>query len=240
VSPFHLQRTFRDRVGLTPRAWQAARRVERLKQRLQAGDTVGRAGFAAGFGSARGAYEGAAPALGMTPGRYRRGGRGLEIRYTLLATSLGRVLVGATASGVCAVLLGDDDTGLLAALRADFPQASVARDDAALREWAAPVVACVEGRSPGRALPLELHGTAFQLTVWHALQRIPPGETRSYAEVAAAIGRPGAARAVARACASNRTAVVVPCHRVVPAAGGAGGYRWGEERKRALLEREGS
>jgi AraC family transcriptional regulator of adaptative response/methylated-DNA-[protein]-cysteine methyltransferase len=238
VSAFHLQRTFRDRVGLSPRAYQDARRLERLKGRLQRGDTVGRVTFEAGFGSARGAYAGAAAGLGMTPGAYRRGGRGLEVRYTVLAAPLGRVLVGATSRGVCAVALGDDDAGLEAELLREFPAAALVRDDAALREWVAPIVAYLETGHPGLALPVELHGTAFQLRVWNALREIPAGETRSYGEVAAAIGRPGAARAVARACAGNRTALVVPCHRVVPAAGGVGGYRWGEERKRALLERE--
>ncbi len=238
VSPFHLQRTFRERVGVTPRAYQAARRVERLKGRLRAGDTVGRAGFEAGFGSARGAHAHTSAALGMTPGRYRRGGHGLAIRFGIVDSTLGRVLIAGTATGVCAVLLGDDDAGLEAQLRSEFPRADLARADEAIREWATPVVARVEGVRPGLALPLELHGTAFQLAVWNALQRIPPGETRTYAQVAAAVGHPGAARAVARACASNRTAVVVPCHRVVPAAGGVGGYRWGEERKRELLRRE--
>ncbi len=238
VSPFHLQRTFRERVGVTPRAYQAARRVERLKGRLRAGDTVGRAGFEAGFGSARGAHAHTSAALGMTPGRYRRGGQGLEIRFGVVDSALGQVLVGATRAGVCAVLLGDEEGELERQLRADFPRAAIARDDDAIREWAAPVVARVEGAHPGLALPLDLHGTAFQLAVWHALQRIPPGETRTYAEVAAAIGRPRATRAVARACAGNHTAVVVPCHRVVPASGGAGGYRWGEARKRELLRRE--
>jgi len=238
VSPFHLQRTFRERVGVTPRAYQDARRVERLKGRLRAGDTVGRAGFEAGYGSARGAHEHAAAALGMTPGRYRRGGSGMRVRYTIVDSALARVLVAATDAGVCAVALGGDDAALAAELRADFPRATLARDDQALRPWADPVIACVEGTSPGLALPLALHGTAFQLAVWEALRRIPPGQTRSYAQVAAAIGRPTAARAVARACASNRAAVVVPCHRVVPAAGGTGGYRWGEQRKAELLKRE--
>ncbi len=238
VSPFHLQRTFRERVGVTPRAYQAARRVERLKGRLRAGDSVGRAGFEAGFGSARGAHERSTAALGMTPGRYRRGAAGVRIRYTIVDSALGRVLVAATEAGVCAVALGEDDALLEAELRADFPRADLARADDALRAWAAPVVARVESARPGLALPLDLHGTAFQLAVWDALQRIPPGQPRTDAQVAAAIGRPGAARAVARACASNRTAVVVPCHRVVPAAGGAGGYRWGNQRKQELLRRE--
>ncbi len=238
VSPFHLQRTFRERVGVTPRAYQAARRVERLKGRLRAGETVGRAGFEAGFGSARGAHERSSAALGMTPGRYRRGAGGLRIRFTIVDCALGRLLVAATDAGVCAVALGDDDAALEAGLRADFPRAALARDDEALRPWVAPIVSRVESARPGLALPLDLHGTAFQLAVWDALQRIPPGETRTYAQVAAAIGRPGAARAVARACASNPAAVLVPCHRVVPAAGGAGGYRWGSERKEELLRRE--
>lgn len=237
VSPWHLQRTFRERVGVSPRAYQAARKLERLKGRLAGGETVSRATFEAGYGSARGAYQ-AAAAAGVTPGAYRRGGAGLTIRYTTMPSPLGRLLVGATARGVCAVALADGDAALEAALRSDFPAAEVVRDDEALRDWAGSVVAWLEGNHPGLALPIELHGTAFQLRVWEALRRIPAGETRSYAEVARAIGRPRAVRAVARACATNRAAVVVPCHRVVPSAGGTGGYRWGEDRKRRLLEQE--
>lgn len=238
LSPFHLQRTFKQRIGLSPRAYQNAKRLERFKARLQVGDIVSKATYEAGFGSSRGAYEQAGAGLGMTPGAYRRGGSGLRIRFTTVRSGLGRVLVGATERGVCAVALGGDESGLEAELRREFPNALIERDDSAVREWVDPIVRHLEGAHPGLAVPLDLQGTAFQLRVWKALQEIPPGETRSYGEVAAAIGRPSAARAVARACASNRAALVVPCHRVVREGGALGGYRWGSDRKRRLLERE--
>lgn len=241
MSPFHLQRSFKRLLGVTPREYVRARRAERLKQRLRAGDTVSRATFEAGYGSGSRVYERADEELGMTPASYRRGGAGETIRYAVIGTSLGRLLVAATARGVCAVAFGESDAELEAELRREFPRAVLEHAPDELGPWVAAVVALVEGEVARVDVPLDLRATAFQQRVWKALREIPPGETRTYGEVAKAIGEPRAARAVARACASNRVAVVVPCHRVVPSAAGAGvgGYRWGVERKRKLLEREG-
>jgi AraC family transcriptional regulator of adaptative response/methylated-DNA-[protein]-cysteine methyltransferase len=239
MSPFHLQRTFRRALGVSPRAYQDARRLSRFKQEVRAGVTVGEATYAAGYGSARGLYESARGGLGMTPATYRRGGRGEHIRFATAGTAAGQLLVAASERGVCAVNLGEDAAACERALRAEFPTAEVTRDEAGLAGWVEAVARQVAG-SPAPDLPLDLRGTAFQLKVWRALRDIPPGETRSYGQVAAAVGDAAAARAVARACATNRVALVVPCHRVVPAAGGAGGYRWGAARKQVLLEAEAS
>lgn len=237
-SPYHLQRAFQRAVGLSPRAYRDARRLERFKAHLRDGDTVGEATYQAGFGSSRGLYEGARQGLGMTPGVYRQGGRGLRIRYGTVRTSLGRLLVGATHRGVCAVALGDDERSLEAELAREFPAAACERDDPGVRGWVEEIVRRLEGEAPRLAVPVDLRGTDFQRRVWRALRAIPYGETRSYGEVAAALGAQRSTRAVARACASNRAAIVVPCHRVVSRGGAVGGYRWGVERKRRLLARE--
>jgi AraC family transcriptional regulator of adaptative response/methylated-DNA-[protein]-cysteine methyltransferase len=236
MSPFHLQRTFRRLLGVSPRAFQDARRLARFKSRLRQGDPVGMATYEAGYGSSRGLYESARAGLGMTPATYRRGGLGERILFTTVASEFGRLLVASAGRGVCAVALGADDAGLEKDLRAEFPRAEVARDDAGVEHWVRAVVRHLEG-APA-APRVDLRGTAFQLRVWQALRAIPYGETRSYGEVAAAIGEPAASRAVARACATNRLALVVPCHRVVRQDGGLGGYRWGLSRKRRLLDRE--
>jgi len=238
LSQFHLQRTFKRIVGLSPRAFQQALRMKQLRTHLRDGETVSRAVYEAGFGSSRGVYEKGRNALGMTPGEYRRRGQGLRIRFTTVTTGLGQLLMAATENGVCAVLLGGDDGDVERQLRHEFPHALFERDDQSLNPWLDGVVRRVEGEHSGPALPLDLHGTAFQLRVWNALRAIEPGETRSYAEIAASIGQPSATRAVARACATNRTAILVPCHRVVRADGSTGGYRWGEERKRRLIDAE--
>ncbi|MGC4085068.1 MAG: methylated-DNA--[protein]-cysteine S-methyltransferase [Vicinamibacterales bacterium] len=185
-------------------------------------------------------YERAAPLLGMTPSAYRAGAEGQTIRCASASTPLGRVLVAATAKGVCSVSLGDSERALLTSLRSEFPKAAIVRAAGDVRDWLARVVAHVNGRLPQLDLPLDIRATAFQWQVWNALRTIPPGETRTYRQVADAIGRPSAARAVARACASNPVALAVPCHRVVPSAGGSGGYRWGEARKARLIARERS
>jgi AraC family transcriptional regulator, regulatory protein of adaptative response / methylated-DNA-[protein]-cysteine methyltransferase len=238
LSPFHLQRSFKDVVGLSPRAYQNARRLESMKTQLRNGADVGRAVWEAGWGSTRAAYEAAAGGLGMTPGRYRAGAPGVLIRYAVERTELGSLLVAWTSAGVCAVLLGDTGEDAVAELAAEFPRAEVCAADGAESGWIAAVLERLDGAHPGLALPLDLHGTSFQLRVWRALQEIPFGEVRSYGAIAAAIGAPGSARAVAQACASNRAALVVPCHRVVRGDGAPGGYRWGGERKRRLLEHE--
>lgn len=245
VSPHHLQRTFKSLTGVTPHQYAAAHRARRLKALLHAGQGVADALYEAGYGSSSRLYEASDAQLGMTPATYRRGGRGMEIRYALLPCPLGRLLVAATSRGVCAVELGDDDEALAAALAAEYPAARIERGDGEFAAWIAAIAGYLAGDRPaGRRgaidLPLDLQATAFELRVWEALRKIPYGETRTYGEVAAALGAPRAARAVARACARNPAALITPCHRVVRAGGAPGGYRWGEERKRALLEMERS
>ena len=240
LSVSHLQRSFKRIVGVSPKQYQAARRLTRFKSRLRAGDTVSRATYEAGFGSSSRVYEKSNESLGMTPASFRRGGAGVAVTYAIGESPLGRVLVATTARGVCAVEIGATDAEVERRLRADFPNASIERDDDAHATWVRAVLDRV--REPGRVgsnrIPLDLDGTDFQLKVWAALQSIPAGARRSYGDVAKAIGRPSATRAVAHACASNKVAIVVPCHRVVRADGKTSGYRWGENRKRLLLEEE--
>ena len=238
LSPFHLQRTFKRLLGISPREYQDGLRVSRFKSRLRAGDTVSRATYEAGFGSSSRIYERSDKALGMTPAAYRRGGAGMHIRYTIVESPFGKLLVGATDRGVCAVALGDGDEGLLRKLRADFPRAVIERADDAHRDWVEEIVGNIGGGNLGSSVPLDVQGTAFQQQVWALLRRIPPGRTRSYGEIASELGNPRATRAVAQACASNRIAVVIPCHRVVRNDGTSGGYKWGVERKKSLLELE--
>jgi AraC family transcriptional regulator of adaptative response/methylated-DNA-[protein]-cysteine methyltransferase len=239
LSPHHLQRSFKHHVGLSPRRYVEARRMERLKERLREGATVSRAAVEAGYGSTSRLYQQAESHLGMTPGAYRRGGEGMEIGFATAATPLGRLLVAATERGVCAITLGDDDASLEAALRKEYPRATIEPAGGGLREWVEAIVAYLAGERTRLPLPLDLPATDFQRRVWQALQEIPYGATRSYRELAVAIGAPTAARAVARACASNRVALLIPCHRVVRGDGDLSGYRWGRERKRKLLELEG-
>lgn len=243
MSPWHLHRTFKAALGLSPKQYAARLRAGRFKDEVRGGESVAGATYGAGYGSSSRLYEKAGENLGMTPGAYRRGGRGMQIRYTVADSPFGRLLVAATDKGICAVSLGDGDRmdgddPLEAELRREYPNADVERDDAALRPWLDAVLPALDGSAGASELPLDLQATAFQWRVWRALQEIPRGETRSYGEVAAALGRPGAARAVAQACASNRVALVVPCHRVVRGDGDPGGYRWGAERKRRILARE--
>jgi len=238
VSPAHLQRTFTRIVGLSPKQYQEQRRVGALKSALRDGRTVSSATYEAGFASGRRVYEAADEALGMTPGAYRRRGVGVTIHYTVVRTSLGLLLVAVTERGICSVALGDEENALVDALRAEYPAAELARATDADDRLVDAVVAHVEGTARATELPLDLKATAFQWQVWRALQRIPEGATRSYQEIARELGHPSAARAVARACASNRIAVLIPCHRVVRGDGALGGYRWGVARKAALLARE--
>lgn len=244
VSASHLQRAFTRAVGMSPASFQRRGRVQRFKARLRAGDTVSRATYEAGFGSSSRIYEKSDAELGMTPAAYRRGGAGVRIAYAISDTPVGRILVATTERGVCAVALGGSIRELEASLHEDFPNATIVRDDAAHRDWVDAVVALVREPRDGRTgrnaaeLPLDLGGSEFQRKVWRALQRIPAGERRTYQQVAQSLGRPSAARAVARACATNRLAVVIPCHRVVRSDGTLSGYRWGVERKARLLKRE--
>lgn len=237
-SPYHLQRNFKRLVGVTPREYADACRLRRVKRRLRDGGDVTGAMLDAGYGSSSRFYERAVPRLGMAPKSYQRGGVGLTIRYATVASPLGRLLVAATSRGVCAVSMGESDHDLERRLTLEFPSATVTRDPGGLARWTRQVLAYLEGRRPQLALPLDVQATAFQWQVWNALAAIPYGETRSYTDVASALGRPRAARAVAQACASNPVALVIPCHRVVPSSGGTGGYRWGAGRKKALLGRE--
>lgn len=241
LSEGHLQRRFRARFGLSPAEYADQRRRARLRQRLRSGASVTDAVYAAGYGAPSRVYEHSDAVLGMTPGRYRAGGAGMEIRYTLVDTALGRALVAVTERGVCAVELGDDDAALAAGLVREFPRARIERVDAGRDEYLGPLLAQVVAALAGSAVdgvPLDVVGTAFQRRVWQALLAIPSGETRSYAEVAQLLGQPRGARAVARACAGNRLAVLVPCHRVLRGDGSLGGYRWGLPRKQALLASE--
>jgi len=238
VSPHHLQRTFKQLMGVSPRQYADAVRHGSFRAQLRKGGDVTTAVYDAGYGSSSRAYEGAAARLGMTPGAYRKGGPGMAIAYTVVASPLGRLLVAATGRGISAVSLGDADGPLESALRSEYPEARIERDDRSLRPWVAGVLERIAGQEPAAALPVDVKATAFQRRVWEELQAIPRGQTRSYGEIARRIGRPTAARAVARACATNPVALVIPCHRVVTGTGKLGGYRWGAERKRRLLERE--
>ncbi len=238
VSPYHLQRTFKRMTGLTPRQYIQERRMGRLKEQLRAGSDVTTALYDAGFGSSSRLYEGGAGRLGMTPKTYGAGGQGLDISYTIVDSPLGRLLVGTTERGVCAVSLGDSDQELEQALRHEYPAAEIQRGEPAETGWAEAVAEFLNGREMPQDLPIDVQATAFQWRVWSFLRTIPSGETRSYGEVAHALEQPAAARAVAQACASNPVALIVPCHRVVRGNGETGGYRWGIARKQALLARE--
>ncbi|HET6837523.1 MAG TPA: bifunctional DNA-binding transcriptional regulator/O6-methylguanine-DNA methyltransferase Ada [Gemmatimonadales bacterium] len=237
MSPYYLQRTFKRLVGVSPKTYASARRLNRMKSRLRQGDTVSRATYDAGYGSGSRAYEHARAGLGMTPGAYRNGGRGLRIEYAVVPTELGQVLLAATDRGLCAVMLGDDVAGLQDQLRREYPAAALERNEGKLRGYTDAVMAQLLGQEAA-TLQLHVRGTPFQWQVWEALRRIPAGETRSYQEIAREVGRPNAARAVARACATNPVALVIPCHRVLRETGDLGGYRWGVERKRRILEQE--
>jgi AraC family transcriptional regulator of adaptative response/methylated-DNA-[protein]-cysteine methyltransferase len=240
-SPYHLQRNFKRLAGVTPREYADACRLRKVKRHLRDGTDVTGAMLDAGYGSASRFYERAVPKLGMAPTEYRRGGAGLRVRFAIVDSpnaALGRLLVAATDRGVCAVAMAASDGDLMERLAHEYPAATVIADPGALADWTRAIVAHLAGRQPRLELPLAVQATAFQWRVWQALAAIPYGETRTYSDVATAIGRPRAVRAVARACASNPVALAIPCHRVVPAAGGVGGYRWGAERKQALLARE--
>ena len=238
VSPFHLHRTFKQVTGVTPKAYAAARRATRLQDGLVTAESVTHAIYEAGFNAPSRFYEGASDRLGMTPGAYRKGGAGAVIRFAVGQCSLGAILVAATETGICAIAFGDDPDTLVRGLQDRFPKADLLGGDPAFEATVARVVGLVE--TPGQEfdLPLDIRGTAFQQRVWQALRALPAGATASYRDIAAAVAAPAAVRAVARACAANTLAVAIPCHRVVRSDGALSGYRWGIDRKAALLRRE--
>lgn len=238
LSVFHVHRLFKSVTGVTPRAYAAAHRADRVRDELLTTRNVTEAIFAAGYGSSGRFYASSNEMLGMEPTVYRAGGTDVAIRFAVGECSLGSILVAATPRGVCAILLGDDPEELTRDLQRRFPRAEVVGADRAFERLVTRVVALVERPQLGTKLPLDIRGTAFQQRVWDALRRIPPGKTASYSEIAEAVGAPRAVRAVAQACATNSLAVAIPCHRVVRNDGELAGYRWGVERKRALLERE--
>ena len=238
MSRFHFHRLFRAATGLTPKAYADAHRSERMRNELKRGDSVTNAIYDAGFNSSARFYATAAGALGMNPSEFRAGAPGATIRFAIGQCSLGAILVAASDKGVCAILLGDDPDVLARDLQDRFPKAALVGGDATFEQWVAKIVGFVEAPRLGLDLPLDVRGTAFQQRVWQALRDIPVGSTASYAEIAARIGSPKAVRAVAQACAANALAVAIPCHRVVRNDRSLSGYRWGVERKRALLDRE--
>jgi AraC family transcriptional regulator of adaptative response/methylated-DNA-[protein]-cysteine methyltransferase len=238
MSAHQLERAFRGVMGISPRQYADARRMRRLKSRLRKGDDVTTALYDAGFGSSSRLYERAPAQLGMTPATYRQGGAGMKIHYTIAASPLGRLLVGATDRGISALYLGKDDGPLESSLREEYPRAEIQRDRNGLEGWVGKILEHLRGREPNLDLPTDVQATAFQRRVWEELRKIPYGTTKTYSQVARAIGKPKAIRAVARACATNPVSVVVPCHRVVRQDGNLAGYRWGLERKQALLEHE--
>jgi AraC family transcriptional regulator of adaptative response/methylated-DNA-[protein]-cysteine methyltransferase len=238
TSPFHLQRTFSKLVGISPRAYQDAVRAGKFRDGLRDGTPVSGAVYDAGYGSISRVYERRPTGRGMTPATYRRGGKGMAMTYTIVDSPVGRLMVAGTDRGICSVKLGDRDAALEEDLRREYPEASVSRDQSAFTTWVVTLVGHLEGRRPDLNLPLDVQATAFQWAVWRYLQSIPYGETRSYGDVARAIGKPSSVRAVARACATNPVCLVVPCHRVVGKGGALTGYRWGVSRKQRLLEHE--
>jgi AraC family transcriptional regulator of adaptative response/methylated-DNA-[protein]-cysteine methyltransferase len=240
LSRFHFQRAFTEVVGISPRAFAEACRLGRVRTALRKGERVTPALYDAGYGSSSRLYERADAALGMTPATYRKGAPGVDIDFTIADSPLGRLLLAATTRGVCRVMIGDRDSALEGDLRQEYPNATVRRNDRILSSQVRTLLEHLRGRfgSPHVDLPLDVRATAFQWRVWRQLQAIPYGETRTYQQVAASIGKPTATRAVARACATNPVALLIPCHRVIRTDGSMGGYRWGITRKEKLLRQE--
>jgi AraC family transcriptional regulator of adaptative response/methylated-DNA-[protein]-cysteine methyltransferase len=238
VSSFHLQRTFKSVMGISPKDYAETHRVNKFKQDVRGGEPITSAMYDAGFGSSSRLYESAAAQLGMTPATYGKGGRGMTINYAVTASPLGRLLVAATDKGVCSVMLGDSDATLKADLSREFPAAQIRHDEKPLQSSLKSIVDYLKNKTPHLDLPLDIRATAFQRQVWQQLRAIPYGQTHSYSEVARAIGQQTAVRAVARACATNPVALVIPCHRVIREDKTLGGYRWGLERKKKLLQAE--
>jgi AraC family transcriptional regulator of adaptative response/methylated-DNA-[protein]-cysteine methyltransferase len=238
VSPFRLNRAFRRIVGISPGSYARSIRLRRFKKNLREGKDVTSALYEAGYGSSSRLYESSNVHLGMTPGTYGRGGQGMEIGYTTAITPLGRVLVAGTVKGVSAIYLGESEERLEATLHREYPAAKISKNPAQVSQWVRQLVRHLSGEQPDLDLPLDVKATAFQRRVWEALQQIPRGSTQSYSDLARAVGLPKGQRAVARACATNPAAILIPCHRIVREDGGLGGYRWGLQRKQALLDAE--
>jgi AraC family transcriptional regulator of adaptative response/methylated-DNA-[protein]-cysteine methyltransferase len=238
VSAFHLQRTFKSIMGISPGRYAESQRINRFKETVRSGESIANATYEAGFGSSSRLYEGAAAQLGMTPATYGKGGRGAVINYTVVDCSFGKLLVAATSKGVCSVTLGDSEDELCEGLTKEFPAAEIRMDGTALAPFVTSIVTHLSEQNRLIDLPLDIRATAFQQQVWAQLRKIPVGKTSSYGEVAKAIGQEKAVRAVARACATNPVALVIPCHRVIREDKSLGGYRWGLERKKKLLQSE--
>ena len=240
VSPERLRRAFRTMTGLSPRDFAEASRMNRFKKLLRAGHSITEALYECGFGSPSRIYEKTNSQLGMTPAAYQKGAPGMHIEYSITTSSLGHVLVAATERGISAIYLGENDKHLISELRAEYPQAELTANSTGHAPWVREVLKRIDGSTPSLDLPLDVQATAFQRRVWQELQKIPRGATRTYTQVARALGKPNSVRAVARACATNPVSIVVPCHRVIRTDGQLAGYRWGLKRKQELLEREGS
>ncbi|HUL33393.1 MAG TPA: bifunctional DNA-binding transcriptional regulator/O6-methylguanine-DNA methyltransferase Ada [Candidatus Eisenbacteria bacterium] len=237
-SPAKLRRAFRRLTGLSPREFAHAARLAKFKMLLREGAEIADALYECGYGSPSRVYEKTNANLGMTPASYRKGGVGMKINYTVAPSSLGKVLVAGTDRGVSAVYLGDDERGLVLALQKEYPRAEISRSHDSKPGWLKEILSRIEGQPPSTDLPLDVRATAFQRRVWQELQKIPRGVTRTYTQIARALGKPNSVRAVARACATNPTSIVVPCHRVIRKGGALAGYRWGLQRKEKLLQRE--
>ena len=238
VSTFQLQRKFKELIGVSPKKYAEAKRMEKFRSGIREGDDVTDAMYDAGFGSSSRLYENVSEKLGMTPAVYKKGGKGIKISYVITECELGRLLVARTPRGICSVTFGDDDAVLAADLENEFPNAEIAYDGSELKSSVEMILEYLAGKTKRLLLPLDLQATAFQLQVWEFLRKIPYGQTLSYSQVAEKLGDKKKVRAVAQACARNRVALVIPCHRVVASNGKLSGYRWGMERKKALLERE--
>jgi AraC family transcriptional regulator of adaptative response/methylated-DNA-[protein]-cysteine methyltransferase len=235
VSPFHLQREFKKALGITPRNYADAHRQLRFKKALKTGDDIALATYDAGYGSSSRLYEKSSRFLGMTPKTYKQHGKGQKIYYSVVKCPLGLLLLAATEKGICAVRIGDSQKDLVNELKNEFENADIRETNSELSEWSQMLIDYLAGNTPWPKLPYDVNATAFQRKVWDRLRAIPEGQTIHYSEIASAIGQPKATRAVARACATNPVALVIPCHRVIPKAGGVGGYRWGPERKTKVL-----
>jgi AraC family transcriptional regulator of adaptative response/methylated-DNA-[protein]-cysteine methyltransferase len=239
LSQYHLQRIFKRALGISPRQYMEARRLERMKRLLKNGETVNNALYDAGFSSRSRVYEKTPFRFGGRPGHLRRGGEGMQIEYTIVDSPIGRVLLASTKLGMCAVCQGDSDAEVEARLSEDYPLASLRRNDEGMREWAVRLTNYFAGRPLSNLLPVDVQATAFQWRVWESIRSIPYGSTSTYGKIAQELGIPKGARAVARACATNPVSLIIPCHRVVGKEGGLRGYRWGNRRKQTLLAREG-